>query len=161
MRVVFLDIDGVMNSFASAKRFGSYQTFAPESVEALNHILAETGAEIVVSSTWRLSRSIGDLTGVLWGQGVKCRPVIGMTPQLVDRVTSSADVVLWRSKERGLEITAWLEKFGANVESYVVLDDDSDAGVGHDGCFVQTEFEVGLTTADAQRAIAILKETRP
>jgi hypothetical protein len=76
MRIVFLDVDGVMNShrhFAAMRRDGrppvpqsvhhlyhsgdgrmplSYH-FDPEAMAALNHIIEKTRARVVISSTWR------------------------------------------------------------------------------------------------------------
>ncbi len=65
----FLDIDGVLNptlynnalykvwknnnAFKSRDHFGDY--FAPYTVDALAKIIQETCAQIVISSTWRLS----------------------------------------------------------------------------------------------------------
>ncbi len=52
-RLVFLDFDGVLNSEASVAQLGTRYKFWPTSIEALNEILAQSGARIVISSTWR------------------------------------------------------------------------------------------------------------
>mgnify|MGYP001563591591 CR=1 FL=1 len=52
-QILFLDIDGVLNSTTCAQRFKTFDTFGPENVAALNRILELTGADIVISSTWR------------------------------------------------------------------------------------------------------------
>lgn len=55
---------------------------------------------------------------------------------------------------RGAEIAAWLAE-QADVESFVILDDDSDMGhLAHR--LVETDCVIGLTQEDADRAIAIL-----
>src|SRR5712672_1139360 len=51
--ILFLDFDGVLNSDLSAKQSGSRYKFSTASVTALNKILQETAARIVISSTWR------------------------------------------------------------------------------------------------------------
>ena len=54
MKVIFLDIDVVLNIIPkSYDQFGG--TFHDEFVENLKSIIDQTGAKIVVSSTWRLS----------------------------------------------------------------------------------------------------------
>ena len=60
MKIIFLDIDGVL---CTAKSVGLLKTnidgrlakqFDPDCVVRLNHITDATGAQIVISSSWRL-----------------------------------------------------------------------------------------------------------
>jgi len=141
--LVFLDFDGVLNSKVSSIRFEDPRIFGLENVTALNHFLAQTGARIVVSSTWRIGLSIEDLQEILdrsriWGE------VVGKTPRL------------W--KKRGFEIQQWLDE---NPEwqdaSFVILDDDSD--MEHLlPRLVKVNNEVGLTVENAEEAIKMLRE---
>lgn len=82
----------------------------------------ETGAKIVVSSTWRLDISRGN--GSFWACGIYQYlldklakyglEVFDITPDL-SRTCSS----------RGIEIHTWLEEHkDLNIESWVVLDDE-------------------------------------
>lgn len=66
---------------------------------------------------------------------------------IIDKTPSKAG-------ERGNEIDAWLE--GKNVKSYVVLDDGTDFHEHQKPYFVNTDFMVGLSEQDAERAISIL-----
>jgi len=52
-KVVFLDFDGVLNNAGSIAESGTYHLFDAKSVEALNVILRQAGALIVISSRWR------------------------------------------------------------------------------------------------------------
>jgi len=52
-KIVFLDFDGVLNCDHSISQLGTPYKFWPASVKAINEVLAQTGAYIVVSSTWR------------------------------------------------------------------------------------------------------------
>ena len=61
MKVIFLDIDGVLNymdfwykrrlEFEKTGKFGP--SFDEEKIKILSEIVSETGAKIVLSSTWR------------------------------------------------------------------------------------------------------------
>jgi hypothetical protein len=151
MKVIFLDIDGVLCNHESiaagykARTCAEQDPYGPhvDCVAALNRVIEQTGAFIVLSSTWRKA---GDahkrmpLTLKRWGvEGT----MIGCTPFW------SYDV------HRGAEIRRWIETVRTPVTSFVILDDDSDMGnLTHR--LVKTDHIVGLTEADADRAIAIL-----
>lgn len=108
MRVIFLDIDGVLN-VCYQKRDDYGQEFHPEFVENLRRIVEETGAHIVISSTWRMSGL--DVMREMWTKRGLPGEVIGITPVL-------------RTRHRGDEIQEWLRL--NTVETYVILDDDRD-----------------------------------
>lgn len=66
MKIIFLDIDGVLNHEdfyreRFEKRYDDgaiehpYSEIDPKTVQRLNKIIEETGANIVISSTWRHS----------------------------------------------------------------------------------------------------------
>lgn len=174
IKVVFLDIDGVMNSVASVEAVkvirahcpnwpeshplrhtpvSSWKWFAPWSVEALNYITGTTGAKIVISSTWRES-AIPWLRR--WGV---TGDIIGQTP-ILDRFVGSISVAM----TRGEEIEAWFDKWARTpgsvpVSTCVVLDDDPVGGAVA-ARLVQTDGQTGrgLTMAHARRAIALLEQ---
>lgn len=146
MKIIFCDIDGVLNNvncYRNPRRSCSHVPADPMCVAALNHIIEATDARIVISSAWRYEglafcREKFNEWGVLTS-------VIGITPCL--------------SGERGLEISEWLNLHdGGYLEpsSFVILDADSDMSPFMDR-LVQTSFQTGLTMADAERAIAILE----
>lgn len=155
MKVIFLDIDGVMNNLESlrsprtkvASSEHSYSAAHPSCVAALNRVTAATDAKIVISSTWR-GIGLEVLFEVLHAWGVRGM-IVGRTPDLAREQNS-----IWGAPERGAEIRQWLDAH-ADVESFVILDDGDDMGnLQHQ--LVQTNYERGLTEADADRAIAIL-----
>ncbi len=149
MKVIFLDVDGVLNhrgSFASGMPGGS-KRIAPECVAVLNSIIERTGADIVVSSTWR-----GDpnYVRVLRDAGVRGR-IIGRTPDSARKIEGT---VLFSSC-RGEEIQQWITENG--VDQFVILDDDSD--MAHLlPRLVQTSFDGGLTPDHADRAVGMLND---
>ena len=54
MKVIFLDIDGVLNVISQGHdEYGSL--FHKHFEDNLRYIIEQTGAKIVISSTWRMS----------------------------------------------------------------------------------------------------------
>jgi hypothetical protein len=145
-RVVFLDIDGVLiNRRALVERRSLSQRADPDCVAALNHITDETGAVIVVSSSWRLDYSVEELVDLLKAWGVT-GSVVGKTPALD------------RDSVRGDEIAAWMKERDVQVSDVVILDDDADMRWLAPR-LVQTDFKPGLTMVQAKRAIEVLRST--
>ncbi len=146
MKVLFLDVDGVLNNDDWCwELFYKYKVqvyrnnilYEP-SVLQLKRIVNETGCEIVVSSAWRkVPTAYEDLKNTLKRYGIS---VIGETPYV--------------GGTRGDDIEAWFKENG-NVEAYTILDDDSDMDE-HYGHLVQTNYFVGLTKEDADRCIEML-----
>lgn len=139
MRVLFLDIDGVLNSRDYVERAGwdpplgsrdDLKIIDPIAVALLDEVLAATGACVVISSSWRSTYPLEALRSMLQERGLEGR-VVGVTPELPGR-------------QRSREISQWLAD-RSDVEAFAIVDDNEDAGVGHASQFVQTTFEHGLT----------------
>ena len=145
MKVLFLDHDGVVclsNNWGSRlkkqKKWGGrklsmtlsevpvqyrFDNFDKKAVKVLNEVLTETGAEIVVSSDWKLHGSLEDLQTMYKEYGVIKSP-IDLTPELrfFDPNTASLfGYKGWLERARCLEIQKWLEL--NEVESWVAVDD--------------------------------------
>lgn len=137
MKVVFLDMDGVMNGFLLWPETAGRLWIDPACVARLNAITDASGAVIVVTSTWRRYTRVPAL---LKRAGVTA-PVIDMTPDLHEH-------------SRGAEIQAWLD--GApDVERFVILDDDAD--MDHLlPSLVRTPFEHGLRDEHVTKALEVL-----
>jgi histidinol phosphatase-like enzyme len=128
MKILFLDIDGVLNSGNYIKRLDGrfddpkYQ-IDPEAVVRLNAITQLTGCKIVVSSTWRLA-FLGQMADPLRSlQG--CLQMYGITGEVIDMTPNKPNSTRNR---RGKEIQAWLDEHYSEVEVFVIVDDDSDMG---------------------------------
>lgn len=145
MKVLFLDIDGVLNSIAwyearSVKLFEPptlmerhLHELDPHACELLHRFCATTGVVVVVSSTWRKIVPLPQIATLLSRatpkfEGREELRIIGATPDL--------------GKHRGFEINAWLKS--CPVESFAIVDDDSDMAM-HKGRLIQTKHETGLT----------------
>jgi hypothetical protein len=90
--------------------------------------------------------------------GVRAQ-VVGKTPDL--REYPKPGSLLLESPTRGREIWKWFDENGHkfDLESFVIIDDDGDVD-GFQPNLVQTEFSTGITSALADRAIAILEKTK-
>jgi len=154
-KLIFLDIDGVMNSEVSWLRYQNYGTFSENAVNSLNSILSRTGAKIVISSSWREIHPYKEMEAILCDQGVHAHGrVIGQTPSW--NKTSKGNI-LCGFKCRGDEIHNWLENYDGKVEGIVLLDDTMDM-VHMYPWLVLTNAYVGLTKADADLAVSILDQ---
>ena len=147
MRIIFLDIDGVLNNqlwFVKTKGKRNPDDLDPESIKYLNNLIKETGAIVVVSSVWRLNRTIDELQEVLDKNGF-VGTVIGRTLDM--RWGKDSDCIL-----RGNEILQWIkshiEYTGQeywNYRDYVILDDDTDMLYWQKDNFIWVDPYCGLT----------------
>jgi len=180
IRVVFLDIDGVLNSHEYMRsnritpaEIGSVIGIDPLATARLNRLVLEasvdtddpyeyaaTPVQVVVSSTKRLGRTREQLAEMLRERGFRGY-VLGMTPEYVVRTPHPGDP--YPDDRRGHEIQAWLEtapRYGIDVESFIIFDDDSDMAHLADR-HIKTAFETGLTDTDVDRAVKMLREPPP
>ena len=156
--IVFLDIDGVLNSeqwyARAASRKGEPNTqpptqgsllersIDPACVQRLNRLLQRTCAVVVVSSFWRKKHQVSEIVSIIEARGF-CGEVIG--------ATASDNSAL----SRGEEITGWLKKNVPRGVAFVVLDDEIETGLPPE-LVVVTSRDTGLTDEDVVRAIQIL-----
>lgn len=156
MKVIFLDIDGVMNTEASmiAAHDKGYDGSSADgwdlnAVANLKRILETTGAEIVISSTWRFERFQPELLRAFQMYGLPCW--IGVTPRKMSLHSRGGEIAMW--------IRDHLDECGVAIERYVILDDDSDMLDEQKPFFVKTHFRNGgLTKELADKAIEILND---
>lgn len=154
IKIIFLDIDGVLNSWDSRKvnielsKHPEHYCDMPSRpmIDNLNHIIDDTDAYIVISSTWRLLCGHTGMDYILYLCGVRPDRVIGITPNTK------------MGGNRGLDIQTWMDEHpNTAIESFVILDDNSDMGELLP-FLVLTDPDKGLTKKDAIKAIKILKE---
>jgi hypothetical protein len=158
MKIIFLDIDGVLNSqlwYVKTKGSRKRDDLDTEAIGFLNNLIEKTGAKVVVSSTWRHSYTEDQLQDILDRNGFKGE-VIGTTLDL--RRGTHGDCIL-----RGNEILAWMKDHPAELgcayydyKDYVILDDDSDMLFWQKDNFVQTDPYVGITPRIVFKARKIL-----
>ena len=161
MKIIFLDIDGVLNSDTWQKtdqyKMGKNpeKWFDPNAVNLLNKLIDETKAKIVLTSTWRLEYSLEEMRKIFSNVGIKC-DLIDFTPDL----TNNNDYVV-----RGNEILKWCKEnhdvIGTNPLSYndfIILDDNSDMLLWQSKYFFQTDKLCGLSPTVTREDIRMLKK---
>ena len=110
VKVIFLDIDGVLNSEYSLEKLLEIKAkeilyIAPyhEHVKWLNYIIKETGAKVVISSSWRKDNNF-HLHMILALAGFES-DLFGHTPRM-------------RDDERGGEIRKFITSVNMNNEEF-------------------------------------------
>lgn len=151
MKVIFLDIDGVLNSGKPGPRHNENPTQARH-VAQLGRILQATGAQVVWSTTWRTTRRQDELDAFVRARGLADFKSVGVTPDLTTRPKMS----LFLARPRREEVRAWLDAH-PEVTRLVTIDDDTEAEV-EPGTHVQCEDIEGggLSAERADLAIRIL-----
>jgi hypothetical protein len=156
MKVIFLDIDGVLNVIPTKfDKWGAY--FGPDDhfVKNLKRIIDETGAKIVITSTWRMS-GLQNMLDMWKGRNLPGE-VVGITPNHMMKTGTTL--------QRGKEIDEWIS-LSKEVENYVIIDDDNDMEQHQRKNFVRTfknikdedcvDLGYGLTNNCTKKAIEIL-----
>jgi len=130
MKIIFLDIDGVLNCKETVNRYNGFIGIDPFLVAIFNRIIFATDAKIVLSSTWRHAKVSRD--------------------EVRRRVMDFIDITPNIGTMRGDDINAWLSKH-RDIKKYAILDDDSDFYPGQP--LFRTTWAKGLTEEIAERVI--------
>ena len=148
MKVIFLDNDGVIclydNWGGRGKKWSKYRSENPESslllkdapveirfddfdkkaIKILNEIIKETGAEIIVSSDWKLHATLEELGDYYEAQGIIKRP-IAITPNMHEFDPDANDLFVWKrwmERKRIVEIKRYLKET-PEITNWVAIDD--------------------------------------
>lgn len=161
-----MDIDGVLNTerqhdhcveagLVYVDNFG--YAFDPVAVANLKKIVDETGADIVISSSWKFWGL--STMQKLWASRGLPGKVIDITPNNAsDELLLSIDLDMMELPAgKGSEIKEWLSTSGQDVTHYAILDDVPDMLPEQQSHFVQTDPRVGITEDDVRRIAFILK----
>lgn len=159
MKVIFLDIDGVLNTPSSESRCGEYIGIDDEKVEKLKKIVKKTKAEIVLISTWKK----------YWRKEEKLKPMQDYSATYLDEklakqgikaIDKTKDKADGQYLSRGESILEYV--YRNNVEKYIILD---DCQFDYDGCdlsvkLIKTNQTEGLTDISVYKACEILQKIR-
>ncbi len=164
-KVIFLDVDGVLVTWKSMGDQRSEvlaakaETFKPREwrhlmfgrpqLDRLQQIVEATGAEIVLSSSWRTGDK-ADFDRLFDLSGYPLR-LVDETKHLWNR--ESGHIVMAKPREE--EIFEWVGRH--KPVRFVIFDDDSMPGLGDSrDFFIRTSMEHGLTDEHVAKAIKIL-----
>jgi hypothetical protein len=145
MKIIFLDIDGVLNNIRSMKEGDwvnalDHENWDRTSLATLQKVINASGAVIIISSTWRIHQP-GE---VWWNEQFA---LAGLNAQCVG-VTGRVD-----NGFRGAEVAEIVDIL--QPESYVILDDDQDFYDYQP--FVWIDPEEGLTDDYVESILKLLK----
>ena len=159
MAVVFLDIDGVMCTPLSLRldqllrRPMDRQTFDPIALWGLRGLVRHTGAQVVLSSSWRYSPEDPD--------PFTRRVMDNLCRTLERNGTPVADIAPILGLTKGEEVAAWLDRHPGT--GYVILDDRSDQFLRAPALksrLVLVDGLRGLRPRDCRQALALLNQTQ-
>lgn len=110
-KIIFLDFDGVLNSLRSYAAYGD-ATFCRTSVDLILTLLKQTGAKIVISSSWRESFSFHHLSNMFrnefgWGDWA-------------DNIIGTIEI---SNEQRGNQIDKWINRHYPDIIQFVIIDD--------------------------------------
>ena len=151
--IIFLDFDGVMcngrydlhlNKFNLPEKDEFGVVFDPDCVSALKLIIDSVGAEIVISSDWKIDMTMKELQS-MWLKRQLPGKVIDRTPSI--------------SRYRGDEVQCWLD-LCPDPCRYVIIDDlpPEQFHTDHYEHLITTDDYDGLTIPLAKKSIQILNQ---
>ena len=153
VKVIFLDIDGVLNYKNFKKVVCGFIFVDDEKVKLLKKIIDRTEAKIVLSSSWRMDR---------FYESKREKPRDYNLYQRLVKKLKEYDLTIYSHTPiltggyRGKEICQWIQDWqGELIESFVILDDDNDMKPYMDR-LIQTSWETGLTQEEVERAVEML-----
>ena len=153
MNIVFLDVDGVINSrnklIEVYKKTGKPHSlynypFDELCLNYLKEIIEETNSFIVVTSTWRKDE-----------EGKKILLEELDKYGLLNRVIGYTEIL---NTTRGLEIKSYLEK-NKNIINFIILDDDTTKS-DLDEFLIKINGQTGITSKEKDEAIKRLKAVK-
>jgi hypothetical protein len=150
MKVVMLDVDGVLNNVHDMRenlesgRALDHKNWNAESCAALAEIVRKTDAKIVISSTWRKHVSLGQHLAEWWNEEFSAAKI----PSVCIGITGGS-----RNGFRGREVNDWLINH-PEITNYLVLDDDSDFYSNQPRICVDSE--LGLRDIHVETAVQLL-----
>lgn len=146
-KYIFLDIDGVLNSYRTVAHTGGYpHTFEEKdrtkfdwtAIGLVRKAAIKSGAEVILSSSWRYfykPEEAGDFFGI---------PIYRRTPW-----------TLRGHRWRGSEIAEFLEE--NPCEKYCIIDDETDFLPEQEDFLVRTDEKNGLSYQDFEKILKILE----
>lgn len=138
MKLIFLDIDGVMTANNTMPDSSKLYTFSPTSVSVLNRLLIQHDAKIILTSSWRTVFDLEAQSRIFVENGVIQTPYDQTTD--LGYFKRSHEIQMYLSKKR--------------VNRFVILDDMKIEGFENN--FVLIDPRYGLTVDYIEKINTIL-----
>jgi len=152
-KIIFLDIDGVLNCQTTVERFRGCTGIDPAKVLLLNKVVeAVPNVKFVLSSTWRWAVGYKETICMLNANGFT-GTFVGETPQGSEVWQHQTKLTMGQIR-RGHEIQLWLDR--NNTDNFVILDDVPDM-VHLKHKLVQTSGKLGLEQHHVDEIIGRLR----
>ena len=138
VKILFLDIDGVLGTLRSHYAYGESSIISAWDITCchmVKRLCTANGYKIVCSSTWRFDSKV-----------IKHFSLYGLFDLLYEDWRTGAD-----RDSRGEEIRAWLENH-EEVTEYIILDDDSDFLPEQKERHIKTQFNDGFSAENFRKA---------
>ena len=170
-KVIFLDVDGVLNSSRTLYEDISLEDYL---ISNLKELVDKTGAKIILSSSWRLfTEAVATLMDRLdkFGLAISGMTCDGVDLDWLEKYEFDATKKYLDTKfdwdenrqikithDRGAEIFKWLHDH--DDCAYVILDDEIEDIKPYfsESVIVKTSYKTGLTKEDVKKAIQILNK---
>lgn len=155
MKLIFLDIDGVLNCMGSKSRCQGFIGIDNDKVKRLKQIVDATDAKIVLTSTWKRhwdkNKDFNETMGKYIDQKFKKQGL-----RVMDKTTDD-------NIHRGIGIKNYIISFHTSVESWIVIDDEYFPDYEETGVLehmVKTDFynNGGLQDCHIELAINLLNK---
>ena len=147
MKVIFLDIDGCLNTEEWRNSTEDYfdKPICEEHMSFLKFLCDATEARIVLSSSWREH----------WNEGEQQADPLG---KYFNKIFAKYGLKIHSKTpelhgDRKAEIESWIDNYKNQVEEFVIID---DVDYGFDKHFVKTSDQTGLDEEASEKAIEFL-----
>jgi hypothetical protein len=147
MKIIFLDIDGVINPWRSER--DSSGRFGQKALENFKLIMdTVTDTFVVITSSWRYHYTLPEMKEFFDQAGISPGRIVDITPDL-----RRDEGMIKYDPGRNEEIQAWLDQH-PDVEKFAIIDDvDFEQMESLEEYFFQTKFEEGLTLDQSLKII--------
>jgi hypothetical protein len=148
MKLIFLDIDGVLNCSKTWKKENGTFNIDDNLLNNLKRICdAHPGCKIILTSTWRLFQDHFEFA-------LEKLSSIGLN--ISDKTPECPYNIETAGRQRGMEIKQWIKDNNMEGADFIIIDDDSDFLEWQLPFHIHTNFEDGLTDELTQKAINLL-----
>lgn len=147
LKLLFLDIDGVLNSVKQrleGRWDDGTRTLDPEALKRLERIMVKTECAVVLTSVWRKRETLSTTQLNFRKKGFPL--------ELIQRFIGSTSV-LHEDRCRGREIDLWLKALGGDPK-FAILDDGYDLDP-YLHRLVQVNGQLGLQDSDVSKVLEL------